>query len=154
MSLLPPWRRSFGLRRIRFGRHPRWACRFRSDFVVAEHPHEYILVDGLPGVVEQRRNALDIAELRAFPGNDDQSLVRLLVAENRHTERLSSGDIDQLSVFVLPGFRVVSRLCRFCFRLYPDGFRLDLRNFRLFLLLSSYRQGREGTQEAQEAKEA
>src|SRR5689334_1072621 len=98
MSLLPPWRRSVGLRRIRFGRRPVWACRFRSDFVVAERPHENILVDGLPRVVEQRRNALNIAEFRTLPGNDDESLGCFLVAENRHTEPFSSGNIDQLSV--------------------------------------------------------
>ena len=61
------------------------------DFVVTEHSHEHFLVDGLPGVVEHRRDAGRVAEFRALPGNDDQRLGRFLIAQNRHAERLSSG---------------------------------------------------------------
>src|SRR3954466_414709 len=115
MSFLPPLRRSVGLRRVRFGRRAAGLRRFRPDVVITEHSHEYFLVDGLPGIVEQRRDALDVTEFRTLPGNNDQRLGRFLIAQNGHAERLSAGHSDQLSVFVLLWLRIVS-LCWWCFR--------------------------------------
>src|SRR5262249_7933524 len=128
-SWLPPLRRSVGLRRIPFGRRTARQRRFRPDFVVTEHPHEDLLVDRLPRVVEHRRNSLYVAEFRAFPRNDHQRLGRFLIAQDRHTKRLSSGDGNQLTVLLL--------LCLRFFSLSLCSFRLSLHCFRLILVLVS-----------------
>ena len=46
--------------------------RFRPDLVIAQRPHEHFLIYRLPGIVEHRRDAWRPADIRAFPGNDDQ----------------------------------------------------------------------------------
>src|SRR5262249_6955328 len=65
---------------------------FRPDLVVAQLPHEYFLVYGPPGVIEHRRDASRAANFRALPGNDDQRRRRFLIAQDGHSQRLSSRD--------------------------------------------------------------
>src|SRR5215472_32580 len=65
---------------------------FRPDLVIAQLPHEYFLVYGLPGVVEHGRDASRAANFRALPGNDDQRRGRFLIAQDGHAQRVSSGD--------------------------------------------------------------
>src|SRR5215469_13020116 len=65
---------------------------FRPDLVVAQLPHEYFLVYGLPGVVEHRRDASRAANFRALPGNDDQRRWRFLIAQDGHAQRISPRD--------------------------------------------------------------
>src|SRR5215471_7291637 len=58
----------------------------RADLVVAQRPQEDLLVDGLAGVVEHRRDTDRVAHLGALPGDDDQRLGRFLVAQNGHPQ--------------------------------------------------------------------
>src|SRR5262249_43948495 len=57
MVSLPPWRRCGGRRCIRVGGRTAGVRRFRPDFVVTKHSHEYLLVYWQPRVVEHRRDA-------------------------------------------------------------------------------------------------
>jgi len=43
--LFPPVRRSSELRRVRFGQYIAELQRFRPDFEITEHPHQYFLVN-------------------------------------------------------------------------------------------------------------
>src|SRR6266699_877780 len=109
--------------------------RFRSDLVIAKRPHEHFLIHGLSGIVEHRRDARRAADFRALPRNDDQRRGRFLIAQNRHTQRLSSWDGDQLRVFVC--LCLCRRFTRaFCLCLFTPSlglFYVWLCFFRLYL---------------------
>jgi len=64
-------RRSSELRRVRFGQYIAESQRFRPDFVITEHSHQYFLVNWFPRVVEHHRDdeGAAKAELVAHDGD-------------------------------------------------------------------------------------
>jgi hypothetical protein len=71
-------RRSSELRRVRFGQYIGESQRFRLDFVITEHSHQYFLVNWFPRMVEHHRG-------------DEGAAKADLVAHDGDAESRSSG---------------------------------------------------------------